>query len=67
MMDAFTSPLKEADFQVMREISARCDQRAPFIAALNELGIDTRSLEQQNAAQKAFCDACCRMHSEGRL
>lgn len=66
-MTEFKSPLTDADRQAMREISARCDQRAPFIAALDELGIDTRELSTQNAAQKKFCEACDRMRAEGRL
>lgn len=64
-MADFKCPLTSADYQTMREISQRCQQRKPFIEALNDLGIDTKGLEEQNRAQQQFCDTCERLHAEG--
>lgn len=66
-MPEFKSPLTDADFAEMVNICARCDQRAPFIQTLSDLGIDTKGIDIQNQAQKDFCEACLRLHAEGRL
>lgn len=66
-MPEFKCPLTEADFQLMKEICARCDVRRPFISALDELGVETGGLEGQNEAQQKFCQVCDRLHAEGRL
>jgi hypothetical protein len=66
-MDQFKSPLTDNDIAIMRDVSARCDQRAPFIQALSDLGIDIKELDVQNRAQKQFCDRCCQLRAEGVL
>ena len=67
MQPGFRTPLTDADIALMRDISQRCDQRAPFIQALSDLGIDIKGLDEQNEAQKKFCDHCCRLRAEGVL
>lgn len=66
-IERFECPLTAADWEYMRECDARCDQRRPFIDALDQLGIETGQLRQQNEAQQQFCRMCAQLRSEGRL
>lgn len=66
-LPAFQCPLTADDWQVMREICSRCDQRRPYIDALDQLGIETGQMTTQNDAQQQFCVLCERLRNEGKL
>jgi hypothetical protein len=63
----FRCPLTHEDWQAMREICQRCDQRKPYIDALDQLGIETGAMHNQNDAQQQFCTLCERLRNEGKL